>query len=98
MPKWPPSSRALSISTSSAESRSPGVVSRVLTAGIRAYRLTLRAAFPVACRFHPSCSEFAREALNRHGALRGTGLALARLARCHPWHPGGYDPVPELER
>ncbi len=46
------------------------------------------------CRFSPSCSDYAREALRTHGAIRGTWLALRRIGRCHPWHPGGHDPVP----
>jgi hypothetical protein len=46
------------------------------------------------CRFHPSCSEYAVEALERHGAFKGLWLAVRRVGRCHPWHPGGYDPVP----
>lgn len=50
------------------------------------------------CRFHPSCSQYAIEAVTRHGAAHGTLMALARLARCHPWHPGGFDPVPERNR
>jgi putative membrane protein insertion efficiency factor len=50
------------------------------------------------CRFAPSCSEYARQALLIHGAWRGTGLALWRLLRCHPFHPGGYEPVPPARR
>ncbi|HYF80332.1 MAG TPA: membrane protein insertion efficiency factor YidD [Symbiobacteriaceae bacterium] len=46
------------------------------------------------CRFHPTCSQYAYEALERHGAMKGTYLAVRRILRCHPFHPGGYDPVP----
>ena len=61
---------------------------------IRGYQLTLSRALPPSCRFHPSCSQYALEAVTRHGAIKGTWLAARRLARCHPFNPGGYDPVP----
>ena len=61
---------------------------------IRLYQWTVSPLLGPACRFHPSCSQYAREALLRFGVLRGSVLALKRLARCHPWHPGGFDPVP----
>ena len=68
---------------------------RHLLAGlIRGYQLTLSRVLPPSCRFHPSCSQYALEAVHRHGALKGAWLAARRLARCHPFHPGGYDPVP----
>ena len=63
---------------------------------VRAYQLLLRPLLPAACRFQPSCSEYAREALGRHGLLRGGWLTLRRLGRCHPFYPGGYDPPPGL--
>jgi len=70
-------------------------VARLLVWLINLYRrfLSPLKATP-SCRFHPTCSQYAVEAVTRHGALRGTALALARLARCHPLHPGGFDPVP----
>ena len=62
---------------------------------VRLYQWTLRPFIGAHCRFEPSCSDYAIEALRRHGALRGTGLAAGRVLRCNPWHPGGYDPVPD---
>jgi putative membrane protein insertion efficiency factor len=66
---------------------------RVVAGLIRGYQL-LAAPFPSSCRYTPSCSMYALEAVRRYGALRGSWLTLRRLARCHPFHPGGYDPVP----
>ena len=68
---------------------------RVLAWPIVAYRHWISPALPARCRFYPSCSAYALEAIARHGALRGTGLAIWRLLRCQPFHPGGYDPVPQ---
>ncbi len=69
-------------------------MSKVLSLFIRGYRYALSPLLGVRCRFHPSCSAYALEAFERHGTARGAWLALRRLARCHPWHPGGHDPVP----
>ena len=64
------------------------------TALIRLYQLTVSRVLPSSCRFYPSCSEYTRQAIERHGLLRGGWLGVKRLARCHPFNPGGYDPVP----
>jgi putative membrane protein insertion efficiency factor len=69
------------------------VVRLVLIFLIEFYRFTLRYFFPKSCRFHPSCSEYAISALKKYGALKGSWLAVKRLCRCHPFNPGGYDPV-----
>ena len=61
---------------------------------IRAYQLGISPLLGARCRFYPSCSQYALEAVRAHGSLRGAALALRRLARCHPFHAGGYDPVP----
>jgi putative membrane protein insertion efficiency factor len=66
----------------------------VLLAAIRAYRFLLSPWWGGQCRFTPTCSEFAAEAIERHGALHGGWLAMRRVTRCHPWHAGGFDPVP----
>lgn len=70
-------------------------MSRLLRWIVRAYRYLISPLLAPSCRFHPSCSAYADEALQRHGALRGGWLAVARLCRCGPWHGGGFDPVPD---
>ncbi len=61
---------------------------------IRGYRLLISPLFPPTCRFHPTCSVYAIEAIERFGVFQGGWLAARRILRCHPFHPGGYDPVP----
>jgi putative membrane protein insertion efficiency factor len=72
-----------------------GLIARSEIALLGAYRLLISPHFAGACRFLPSCSEYASEAILRHGALRGSWLAIGRLARCHPLCRGGHDPVPD---
>lgn len=66
----------------------------VLLGLLAVYRYAISPLLGRNCRFMPSCSEYAGEAIRRHGSVRGSWLALKRVSRCHPWHPGGYDPVP----
>lgn len=66
----------------------------VLASAFRAYKRLLSPLLPPACRFEPTCSEYAAEAVQLHGVARGMALALSRLLRCHPWGRGGFDPVP----
>lgn len=70
------------------------MLKRVLIGILHLYRLCLSPLLGQTCRFYPSCSSYALEAIQMHGAIGGGWLVLKRLLRCHPWHPGGYDPVP----
>ena len=67
----------------------------LLTGLLDLYQAALRPILHPACRFHPSCSDYARTALENHGVLSGLGMAFLRVGRCHPFHPGGFDPVPK---
>lgn len=67
----------------------------LLSATIRLYRRVVSPLLPRSCRFEPTCSAYALEAIRVHGAFRGVALAVRRVARCHPWHPGGVDHVPD---
>ncbi|UOY00562.1 membrane protein insertion efficiency factor YidD [Blastococcus sp. PRF04-17] len=71
------------------------MIRRALLAVVRFYSRAISPALPARCRFHPTCSAYAAEALERHGAARGSWLALRRLLKCAPWHPGGVDLVPD---
>ena len=66
----------------------------LLILAVRAYQVSLGPLLPSSCRYYPSCSAYAIEALERHGAFRGAWLSARRVLRCHPFRPGGYDPVP----
>jgi putative membrane protein insertion efficiency factor len=64
----------------------------VIVLGVRAYQYCLRPVLPAVCRFQPSCSEYMILAVRKYGPVRGAWRGVCRIARCHPWHPGGYDP------
>ncbi len=70
------------------------MIAKVLLWMIRAYQIALSPYVGTQCRFHPTCSRYAFQAIDRHGALKGSWLAARRLSRCHPWSLGGHDPVP----
>ncbi|WP_349617304.1 membrane protein insertion efficiency factor YidD [Azotobacter salinestris] len=70
---------------------------KLALAAIQFYRYAISPLMANHCRFHPSCSCYAQQAISTHGLLRGGWLSLRRLGRCHPWNPGGYDPVPPIK-
>jgi uncharacterized protein len=72
--------------------RLSGLVSAFLIALVRFYQICLRPILPAVCRFYPSCSEYFILAVRKYGPVRGAARGLRRICRCHPWHPGGYDP------
>ncbi len=67
---------------------------KIIDMALRFYQLAISPVLGPSCRFTPTCSQYARDAVKSHGAIKGTGMALRRLSRCRPGHPGGYDPVP----
>ncbi len=67
---------------------------QLLMGAIRLYQMTISRALPPSCRFEPSCSHYGYEAISKYGAIKGSWMAVKRIARCNPWNPGGYDPVP----
>ncbi len=71
------------------------MISRTMVTLVRLYQRLLSPLLPPACRFYPTCSEYAAQAIERYGVLRGAWLAARRISHCHPWHPGGVDLVPD---
>lgn len=71
---------------------------KILIFIIRLYQIFLSPLLGRNCRFAPTCSSYAIQAIDKHGAIKGTRLAVIRILKCHPFHPGGYDPVPDLEK
>ncbi len=88
------SGRSTPLAVDGARRRGPNLVTRVLMLLVTAYRRFVGPLLGPTCRFEPSCSAYSLEALRVHGAVRGGWLTVRRIARCHPFHPGGYDPVP----
>lgn len=70
-------------------------LSKLLVGSIKVYQSSLSLLIGNQCRFYPSCSQYTKEAIEKHGSLRGTWLGVRRLCHCHPWHEGGFDPVPD---
>ncbi|MGD0434470.1 MAG: membrane protein insertion efficiency factor YidD [Acetobacteraceae bacterium] len=92
------SARSPEAGQTSGTARFPSVVAQAAIGAAIAYQWTIRPVIGAHCRFWPSCSDYAIDALRRHGAVRGGALAARRVLRCNPWHEGGWDPVPEPNR
>ena len=90
-------SQSFSAPSASARSDTAGTAARIVRTSLWAYQVVLRPVLPPSCRFVPSCSEYAHEAIGTHGVWRGGLMAARRIGRCHPWHAGGWDPVPGAE-
>jgi putative membrane protein insertion efficiency factor len=86
--------RSMSISSEKSDNTIAPFSRGVLNLLYKGYKLILSPLFGNVCRFNPSCSDYAREAIERHGWIAGVVLGVKRILRCHPWHPGGNDPVP----
>lgn len=70
------------------------LISKLLIFFIKGYQVIIKPLFPTSCRFHPSCSEYTVQSIQKYGPLRGIWLGVNRIRKCHPYNPGGYDPVP----
>ncbi len=79
------------------KARRGSIMTPLVKAPIRFYRKFISPLKPPTCRFYPSCSMYALEAVEKHGALKGSWLAAKRIGKCHPFHPGGFDPVPDSD-
>jgi len=71
---------------------------KIIIGFVRAYQIVISPLFGASCRFHPTCSHYMMDAIDRFGVMRGGWLGLRRISHCHPWHEGGIDPVPEIEK